>query len=149
PAISPASSSRTGAIIRHGPLHGAHMSTTTGRGERSTSLAKVASVTATGFAASGSGFLHRPQIGAPPAASFSRATRFTTPQDGQRTRSMADLPLYFTMRSFSRPGNRSRPRPGSGVVTASGIIARRHVDMQEARMFARIGTWQGTAEELD
>ena len=48
PAISDASSSSTGAIIRHGPHHAAHRSSTTGSGERSTSAENVASVTVTG-----------------------------------------------------------------------------------------------------
>lgn len=39
--------SRTGATIRHGPHHGAHRSSKTGSGERSTSAGNVASVTAT------------------------------------------------------------------------------------------------------
>ena len=48
PAISAASLSIVGASIRQGPHHGAHKSTSTGNGERSTSPAKVLSVTTTG-----------------------------------------------------------------------------------------------------
>ena len=84
PASSAASSSSTGAIIRHGPHHGAHMSTTTGCGERSTSEEKVASVTVTGVLASGSGCLQRPQIGRRPRSTWSHATRLSAPQAGQR-----------------------------------------------------------------
>ena len=48
PASSPASSSITGAITRHGAHHAAQASNRTGRGERSTTSAKLASVTVTG-----------------------------------------------------------------------------------------------------
>ena len=61
PAISRASSSITGAIMRHGPHQGAHKSSSTGTGARSTSSAKVASVTVTGMLPARSGVLHRPQ----------------------------------------------------------------------------------------
>jgi hypothetical protein len=60
PAISDASSSITGAIIRHGGHHGAHMSSTTGSGERSTSAENVASVTVTGLWWTGSISTSRP-----------------------------------------------------------------------------------------
>src|SRR5438309_8293356 len=66
----------------HGPHHGAHASTSTGSGERSTSAAKVASVTARGAPPTGSGVLHRPQIGSSPFASLSRGTRLVAPQAG-------------------------------------------------------------------
>ena len=49
PAISAATSSSTGPIVRHGPHHGAHISSSTGTGERSTSFRNVASVTVIGF----------------------------------------------------------------------------------------------------
>src|SRR5258705_178275 len=90
PAISVASSSITGAIIRHGPHHGAHASISTGSGEASTSEAKVASVTTIGApppegaAASGSGALHRPQTGSRPRATLSGGTRLVAPQAEQR-----------------------------------------------------------------
>src|SRR5689334_1841286 len=49
PAMSVASSSRNGAIIRHGPHHSAQKSTSTGPLARSTSASKLLSVTAIGF----------------------------------------------------------------------------------------------------
>ena len=65
PPSSAASSSSVGASVRHGPHHGAQASTSTGSGERSTSAAKVASVTVSGAASSrGNGCLQRPQTGA-------------------------------------------------------------------------------------
>ena len=66
PAISDASSSIGGAIIRHGPHHAAHRSSTTGNGERSTTVEDVASVTVTGLTSTGIGALHRPQTGEGP-----------------------------------------------------------------------------------
>src|SRR6478752_4586550 len=53
PAISDASSSIGGAIIRHGPHHAAHRSSTTGNGERSTTVEDVASVAVTGLTSTG------------------------------------------------------------------------------------------------
>jgi mono/diheme cytochrome c family protein len=85
PARSAAISSMTGAIILHGPHHVAHMSSSTGSGERSTSAAKVASVTVTGLPSTARGALHRPHTGARPCASFSVGTRFIAPQAGQRS----------------------------------------------------------------
>src|SRR5271155_6023682 len=49
PAMSVASSSRNGPIMRHGPHHSAQKSTTTGPLARSTSASKLLSVTAIGF----------------------------------------------------------------------------------------------------
>ena len=49
PAISPANSSNIGAIVRQGPHHGAHKSSSTGSGERMTSASRVASVTVIGL----------------------------------------------------------------------------------------------------
>ena len=72
PDISLASSSRIGAIIRQGPHQGAHMSRSTGMGERSTSAANVASVTVTGAPPTGSGRLHRPQTGARPRSTLAQ-----------------------------------------------------------------------------
>lgn len=51
PAYSFASSSMSGAIIRHGPHHGAQKSTRTGIGDLSTTSSKVASVTGVAAAA--------------------------------------------------------------------------------------------------
>ena len=84
PVSSAASSSRAGAIIRQGPHHGAHASTSTGSGERSTSAANVASVTVMGFVTPPSGDLHRPQTGCIPAATFASGTRLVAPQLAQR-----------------------------------------------------------------
>ena len=80
PAISDASSSIMGAIILHGLHHGAHMSTTTGTDDCSTSAANVASVTVTGTS-TGRRVLQRPQTGARLPASFSCGIRFFAPQD--------------------------------------------------------------------
>jgi hypothetical protein len=53
----------TGATSRQGPHHGAHKSSNTGSGERSTSAKNVASVTTTGLLAASRGVLQRPQTG--------------------------------------------------------------------------------------
>src|SRR6267143_737972 len=66
------------------PHHGAHRSSATGSGERSTSAAKVASVTVTGPNCTGSGVLHRPHTGARPCLTLSSGTRLSAPQEGQR-----------------------------------------------------------------
>jgi hypothetical protein len=66
PRFSAASCSMAGAIILHGPHHGAHMSSSTGKGERSTSLEKLASVMVRGSEDAISGVLHRPQTGCRP-----------------------------------------------------------------------------------
>src|SRR4051812_28442872 len=84
PAISDASSSTTGAIIRHGLHQGAHMSTSTGSGEPSTSVEKFASVTVIGPEPAERGVLHRPQIGLSPPSILTiapRDTRLIAPQD--------------------------------------------------------------------
>ena len=81
PARSAASSSMTAAMILLGPHHVAHMSSSTGSGERSTSAAKVASVTVTGLPSTARGALQRPHTGSRPCASFSVGTRFIAPQD--------------------------------------------------------------------
>src|SRR2546428_1693803 len=91
PAICAASSSRTGATMRHGPHHGAHISSTTGSGERSTSAENVASVTVTGPCGTGSGALHRPHTGCSPRAIFSCGTRLVAPQAGQRIKSVSAM----------------------------------------------------------
>jgi hypothetical protein len=89
----------TGAITWQGPHHGAHASTSTGTGERSTSSAKVSSVTGRGLSA-GSGVLHLPQTGASPRATLSPGTRLVAPQAGQ------------SIRSASITGARRRPARG-------------------------------------
>src|SRR5688572_8911238 len=96
PAISAASSSITGAIILHGPHHGAHASTSTGIGERTTSLANVASLTSTGDVPACSGFLHLPQTGASPAWSLSAAIRLFAPHERQRMMVAGDVVFIRT-----------------------------------------------------
>jgi hypothetical protein len=77
------------------------MSSTTGRGERSTSLEKVASVTVTGSFETETGIfvLHRPQIGVRPLSTFSSGTRLVTPQEGHRMSCVSDM-----MTSSHAPG---------------------------------------------
>jgi hypothetical protein len=82
PANSRASCSTTGAIAWQGPHHGAHRSTSTGSGERSTWLEKLASVIVRGSPVGGSGALHRPQTGASPLASFACGMRLPVPHAG-------------------------------------------------------------------
>src|SRR5262249_30626268 len=84
PAIEAARSSIIGVMIRHGPHQAAQMSTTTGSGERSTSAAKVASVTVMGLSGAGSGVRHRPQRGRRPSARRSGATLLVAPHTGHR-----------------------------------------------------------------
>ena len=94
PAISDAICSTTGEIMRQGPHHGAHMSSSTGNCDSSTSREKLASVTVIGSleedelaCESGSGFLHFPQTGLRPSAIFSRGTLLVAAQFGQVMRS--------------------------------------------------------------
>src|ERR1700733_4307336 len=93
PAISLASCSTTGEIIWQGPHQAAHRSSSTGRGERSTSAENVASVTVMGWIETGSGFLHRPQTGASPCSIFSSGTRLVAPQTGQRMSCASGIPV--------------------------------------------------------
>src|SRR6185436_4091560 len=83
--ISVANSSNTGAIMRQGPHQGAHISTKTGTGDRSTSAANVLSVTVTGPEAldKESGALQRPQTGSCPPATFCALIRFVAPHFAQ------------------------------------------------------------------
>lgn len=60
------------------------MSMSTGSVERSTSAAKVASVTLIAFRGMGSGVWQRPHTGSSPAWSFSLGTRLVAPQALQR-----------------------------------------------------------------
>ena len=101
PAISAASSSITGATMRQGPHHGAHISSSTGTGERSTSATKVASVTVTGFVSNGRGVLHRPQTGLSPWAIFSCGTRFVLPQEEQRINCALAISSHFLLFTLS------------------------------------------------
>ena len=73
PAISAASCSIAGAIIWQGPHHGAHISSKTGSGERSTSAENVASVTVTGLLELNSGVLQRPHTVPGPVRAFRAA----------------------------------------------------------------------------
>jgi hypothetical protein len=100
PAISAAISSSTGAIIWHGPHHGAHRSSITGSGERSTSAANVASVTVTGLLETDRGVLHRPQTGLSPWLIFSCGTRLVAPQPGQRISWVSDIRLLPPTRAL-------------------------------------------------
>lgn len=91
PAISAATSSMTGATIRHGPHQGAHKSSSTGSGERSTSAKNVASVTVTGLLSASRGVLQRPHTAWSPCLSLSGGTRLVAPQEGQRTNCGSDI----------------------------------------------------------
>ena len=84
PDISAASSSRTGAIARHGPHQGAHISNKTGNKECSTSVAKVESVTVNGREVVDRVLLQRPQTGSWRGLTRSASTRFCVPQDRHR-----------------------------------------------------------------
>src|SRR6185503_16313931 len=75
-----------GAIIRQGPHHGAHRSSSTGSGEASTSPVKLASVTVTGAVSNGKGCLQRPHTGRLPGRTAAASTRLVAPHEGQRTR---------------------------------------------------------------
>jgi len=68
--------------MRHGPHHGAHMSSNTGSGERSTDAAKLASVIVTGLVSIGKGLLHLPQLGCSPCAIFANGTRLVAHMTG-------------------------------------------------------------------
>ena len=78
-------------MIRHGPHQGAHASTSTGTGERSTSAENVASVTVTGWSWGCSGALHRPHTGRRPAPSFARGIRLVVPHPAHRMSSASDV----------------------------------------------------------
>ena len=93
PINSEASSSITGPIIRHGPHHGAHISTRTGIGDCSTSRAKFASVTVIEPVGEARRALHCPHIG---SALFSSETRtlLVVPHEGQRI-NCVELVLIF------------------------------------------------------
>ena len=84
PASVAATSSRAGLTMRHGPHHGAHRSTTTGRDAASATSANVSSPAS---AIQGSGWWQFPQRGMPAAAA---GTRLRRPQLRQRT-SSADI----------------------------------------------------------
>src|SRR5580692_10147614 len=82
----------TGAIILHGPHQGAHMSSSTGSGECSTSAEKLASVMVRGFEAAWRGVLHRPHTGFSPCWIFSWGTRLFAPQLGQGIKAVSGIP---------------------------------------------------------
>jgi hypothetical protein len=99
-----------GAITRHGPHQGAHASTRTGSGERSTSTENVASVTVTGLLTIASDVLHRPQTGWSPCAILSRSIRFVVPHTGQRMNCGAAMASYDTAFFASIIPRRGAPR---------------------------------------
>src|SRR5262245_37007915 len=134
PAISNANSSIAGAMIRHGPHHGAHASTSTGSGDRSTSPEKLASVTVTGWLWTGSGVLHRPHTGSTPWAIFSGGTRLVVPQAGQRIRSGSAVPTApASERLSARP-----PRWVSGQGERASQHLVRVVDEDERELPAQV-----------
>src|SRR5580658_3074418 len=92
----------TGAIILHGPHQGAHMSSSTGSGECSTSAEKLASVMVSGFEAAVRGVLHRPHTGFKPRSIFSRGTRLFAPQLEQWIKSVSAIHVSHT-REFIVP----------------------------------------------
>ena len=75
-----ARSSITGAIPRHGAHQAAQTSSSTGKGEPSTSSSKRASLASSTSEAVVSDALHRPQTACRPVAAFSWSTRFVAPQ---------------------------------------------------------------------
>src|SRR5262249_17825283 len=101
PPISAANCSTTGAIIRQGLHQAAHIWSSTGTGERSTSVEKVASVTSTGL--SDSGVLQRPHTGSHRCATFSRGTRFLAPQAWHRIKSTSDIPIFLSHPARLKP----------------------------------------------
>ena len=86
PAMSWLNLSSTGAIIRHGPHHGAHRSTTT------KALVSIAAAKSVSPASTSQGrlVLHLAQRGWPPAAT---GRRFFVPQDGHATTGLAMAPI--------------------------------------------------------
>jgi hypothetical protein len=77
-----AACSNAGAIMRHGPHHGAQKSTTIGRSDRAMWASKLSSSSETGLPVN-SGSLQRPQRACSPRRSSS--TRFTVTQWGHTT----------------------------------------------------------------
>jgi hypothetical protein len=94
PASSTANSSIVGAMIRQGWHHGAHISRSTGKGDRSTSVENVASVTWMGWLRAGSGVLHWPHTGRSPCSSFSWGTRLVAPQALHRINCGGDISVF-------------------------------------------------------
>src|ERR1700679_939682 len=84
-----------GLIARQGPHQGAHKSTSTGTDQRSTSAAKVASVTTTGWPFMLRGALHFPQTGERPCCNFSGGTRFFAPHAGQGITTGSAIPYLY------------------------------------------------------
>src|SRR5688572_885622 len=101
PASSPASFSRAGLTMRHGPHHGAHTSTSTGRLDSSTTLWNSSSFAST---TQRSGVLHFPQRGMPLATA---GTRFLAPQLPHST--LVDL-CMFAVTPLPAPLTGCRPR---------------------------------------
>src|ERR1700730_9441272 len=88
----------TGATMRHGPHQGAHMSSSTGSGERSTAEENVASVTVSGALLRERGVLQRPHTGCSPRSIFSSGTRLLALQAGQRMSCVSDILLRLHCR---------------------------------------------------
>ncbi len=82
PAASRAAAANSGAIIRHGPHHGAQKSITTGNGHSRLNAPNALSLsTTTGSATRGNSPLHPPHR--PRRSSFPYTIRFTVPHAGQ------------------------------------------------------------------
>ena len=113
PAISAASWSTTGAIMRQGPHQGAHKSSNTGSGDCSTSAVNVASVIVSGFCPTINEVLQRPHTGSSPAAIFSCGTRFFAPHEGHWMTWASGMILIHP--SGRPPGDRGRrEKPARG-----------------------------------
>jgi len=125
PAISAARSSNIGLIARQGPHHGAHRSTSTGMGDRSTSAAKVASVTTTGAPFVLRGALHFPQTGRRPCCSRSCGTRFFAPQAGHGINSASAILLVSCHEICGAANPRGARTPACGVHTRVNALVRR------------------------
>src|SRR5437763_1163527 len=97
PAIDAASSSTIGAIWRQGPHQGAQRSSSTGNGDFSTCVEKLASVTTIGLVETLRRALHRPQTGVSPSWIF---TRFVESQLKQRMRIGSDISGPLTQKWF-------------------------------------------------
>src|ERR1017187_4093686 len=143
PRFSAASCSIAGAIILHGPHHGAHISSSTGSGERTTSAEKLASVIVSGAEEITSGVLHRPHTGCRPCSIFSRGTRLFAPQLEQRISSVSVMWVPVMTAEFIVPHalvsedgvhgrNPSAPcmwaAPGPDQCTSGASSARRSPD---------------------
>ena len=89
-----------GAIVRHGPHHGAQKSTKTGKSVPAMNLSKFASFSSIGFASSKSCW-HLPQLTCCVRASL--ATRFFAPQAGQTKWVLAVMEFSSLKRRLPAP----------------------------------------------